>query len=36
MKDFELRPYKIAAELDYMFNGKHLTGIGKLEFLGAS
>lgn len=36
MKDFELRPYKIAAELDYMFNEKHLTGIGKLEFLGAS
>ena len=36
MKDFELRPYKIAAELDSMFNGKHLTGIGKLEFLGAN
>ena len=36
MKDFELRPYKIAAELDAMFNDKQLTGIGKLEFLGAN
>ena len=36
MKDFELRPYKIAAELDSMFSDKHLTGIGKLEFLGAN
>ena len=36
MKDFELRPYKIAAEIDSMFNNKHLTGIGRLEFLGAN
>ena len=36
MQDFELRPYKIAAELDSMFNNQHLTGIGKLEFLGAN
>jgi hypothetical protein len=36
MKDFELRPYKIAAELDSMFDDKHLTGIGKLQFLGAN
>ena len=36
MKDFELRPYKIAAEIDSMFNGKHLTGIGEVEFLGAN
>lgn len=36
MQDFELRPYKIAAEIDSMFNDKHLTGIGKLEFLGAN
>ena len=36
MKDFELRPYKIAAELDSMLNQKRLTGIGKLEFLGAN
>ena len=34
MKDFQLRPYKIAAELDSMFNEQRLTGIGKLEFLG--
>lgn len=36
MKDFELRPYKIAAELDTMFNNKKLTGIGTLQFLGAN
>ena len=36
LKDFQLRPYRIAAELDSMFNGKHLTGIGELEFLGAT
>ena len=36
MKDFELRPYKIAAELDTMFDDQRLTGIGKLEFLGAN
>jgi hypothetical protein len=36
MKDFELRPYKIAAELDTMFDGKHLTGIGDLQFMGAN
>jgi hypothetical protein len=31
-----LRPYKIAAEIDTMFNGKSLTGIGELEFMGAN
>ena len=36
MKDFQLRPYKIAAELDAMFANQRLTGIGKLEFLGAN
>lgn len=36
LKDFQLRPYKIAAELDSMFNDKHLTGIGTLQFLGAN
>ena len=36
LKGFQLRPYKIAAEIDSMFNGKHLTGIGDLEFLGAN
>ena len=36
LKDFQLRPYRIAAEIDSMFNEKHLSGIGKLEFLGAN
>lgn len=36
MKDFQLRPFRIAAELDSMFSGKHLTGIGTLQFLGAN
>ena len=36
MKDFELRPYKIAAELDTLFNNKHLSGIGTLKFNGAN
>lgn len=36
LKDFQLRPYKIAAEIDSMFNNKHLTGIGTLQFLGAN
>lgn len=35
LKDYQLRPYKIAAELDTLFNDKRLTGIGKLQFLGA-
>lgn len=34
LKDFELRPYRIAAEIDTMFNKKHLSGIGELEFSG--
>lgn len=36
LKDFALRPYKIAAELDTMFNNQHLTGIGDLQFIGAN
>ena len=36
LKDFQLRPYRIAAEIDSMFNEKHLTGIGELQFLGAN
>ena len=36
LKDFQLRPYRIAAEIDSMFDGKHLTGIGELQFLGAN
>lgn len=35
MRDFQLRPYRIAAELDSMLSGRHLTGIGTLQFLGA-
>lgn len=36
LQDFALRPYKIAAEIDSMFNNTHLTGIGELQFLGAT
>ena len=36
LKDFQLRPYKIAAEIDSMLDRKHLTGIGNLEFIGAN
>ena len=36
LKDFQLRPYRIAAEIDSMFNNQHLTGIGELHFLGAN
>lgn len=36
LKDFQLRPYRIAAELDSMLDKTHLTGIGKLEFEGAN
>ena len=36
MNDFKLRPYRIAAEIDSMFDGKHLTGIGELEFVGCN
>lgn len=32
-KDFAMRPYRIAAELDLLFNKKRLSGIGKLHFL---
>jgi hypothetical protein len=35
LKDFQLRPLRIAAELDVLFNEKHLSGIGTLKFLGA-
>lgn len=34
--DFALRPYKIAAELDSMFNNRKFAGIGLLEFTGAT
>lgn len=36
LDDMQLRPYKIAAEIDSMLDKTHLTGIGKLEFLGAN
>lgn len=36
LKDFDLRPYRIAAEIDYALNNKHLTGIGELKFLGCN
>ena len=36
LKDMQLRPYKIAAEIDSMFNRKKLTGIGEILFLGAN
>ena len=36
LKDFQLRPYRIAAEIDSLLDKQHLTGIGKLEFLGAN
>ena len=36
MNDMQLRPYRIAAEIDTMFNDRHLTGIGTLQFLGAN
>ena len=36
LQDFKLRPYRIAAEIDSMFDRKHLTGIGELEFLGCN
>lgn len=35
LADFNLRPYRIAAELDSMLDQKRLTNIGKLEFIGA-
>lgn len=36
LKDFELRPYKIAGEIDTMLDKQKLTGIGELHFLGAN
>ena len=35
LKDFELRPYKIAAEIDSMLNTQKLTGIGSIGFIGS-
>lgn len=36
LKDFQLRPYRIAAEIDTMLKNQRLTGIGELEFWGAA
>ena len=33
--DYELRPYRIAGEIDSMLDGQHLTGIGQLYFVSA-
>lgn len=32
LKDFQLRPFKIAGEIDAILNNSKLSGIGKLEF----
>lgn len=32
--NFQLRPHKIAGELDAMFDGQKLTGIGEVHFMG--
>ena len=34
LTDCKLRPYRIAAELDTMFNKAKFSGIGRLEFMG--
>ena len=36
LEDFQLRPYRIAAEIDTLFNNEHLTGIGTFQFLGCN
>ena len=36
LKDFQLRPYRIAAEIDSLLDGAHLSGIGELQFLSAN
>lgn len=36
LTDFQLRPYKIAGIIDGLFNNQKLTGIGTIQFTGAS
>lgn len=36
LENGQLRPYRIAAELDEMFNNSKLTGIGETQFLGCN
>lgn len=35
LKDYQLRPFRIAAELDSMLSDTRLTGIGRLEYVDA-
>lgn len=35
LKDFQMRPYRIAAELDSMLQNQRLSGLGRIEFVGA-
>lgn len=34
--NFQLRPHKIAGEIDAMLDGKYLTGIGTIQFAGGN
>lgn len=36
LENFQLRPYKIAGEIDAMFNNSKMTGIGTLQFMSAN
>lgn len=36
MDDYELRPWQIAGYIDGIINEEHLSGIGTLQFIGAS
>ena len=36
MNDYKLRPWEIAGYIDGILNGEKLSGIGTLQFLGAS
>ena len=36
LEDYKLRPYQIAGYIDGMLNGTKLSGIGTLQFMGAS
>lgn len=36
LEDFDLRPFRIAGEIDSMLQGQHLTGIGEIELIEAN
>lgn len=36
LKDYQMRPYRIAAEIDSMLQNQRLTGIGEVEFVNAT